>query len=67
MKRVPYRYTPHMRCQAWVMGTVGPKGDFAPRRVVWGKLLTQYEKRPGETVLRCVIQVIPPRGKTEKV
>lgn len=62
-----YRYQRQGSKNAWAIGTIGPMGGFTVRRVVWGRFLARFEKRSGETVLKCVIQVIPPRGKTEQV
>jgi len=43
-------------CSAWAIGTQRRNG-FHVRRVVWGLLLAQYERREGEEIRAATIMV----------
>jgi hypothetical protein len=42
--------------KCWALGEPTPRGFFV-LRIVWGRLLARYEKRPGEQIRRAVIMV----------
>lgn len=44
------------KAKAWAVGTKRSNG-FYPRRVVWGRLMAQYEKREGEKIVRVRIVI----------
>lgn len=46
--------------RAYAVGRQMPNG-FHVRRIVWGKLMAQYERRVGESIRRAVILVEPER------
>jgi hypothetical protein len=44
---------------AWAIGEEH-SGRFSVRRVVWGRLLARYEKRPRERIIKVKIVEWPP-------
>lgn len=51
-----WRRPRNKRC--WAIGVDTPQG-FHVRRVVWGKLMAMYERRPGEVAVPCLLSIAP--------
>ncbi len=43
--------------QAWAIGSRAASGQFRIRRVVWGRLLANAERQPGEEVRRANVLI----------
>ena len=50
----------------WAIGRLTKDESFRVRRIVWGRLLANAEKRPGEQILQASISVEIPRYPNDR-